>query len=255
MKTLSEIVAAVAEFVGGDKAKAKDVVQALRDDAGTKPIAQELINIGNAGKTAELKPKLEEAETALRTANARVTELETENSDLRKNAPNAAAAEEVAKKKYEPLIAAEKTKREKAEAAMKDLRRKAFRSQFESALRKPDDKGIQVGDDDDDLIRKAIIDQYMDRYVEKDDGTEDVLQLDSAIPYDGKNLDEKVAGLVADVRRKVPPKYLMTRTDRGSGTGNGGGGGGGGSYDPVKAGTEMGKAEKAEQGDRSLAFK
>lgn len=79
--TLAEILAAVTEYVGGDKAKVKEVAQGLRDNADTKPIAQMLLNAGAGRKKgeveAEVKPLQEEVRKLTEERDSLLEQLET----------------------------------------------------------------------------------------------------------------------------------------------------------------------------------
>ena len=241
---LSEILAAIGTFVGGDKAKAKEVAEALRGDTSTKPVAQELINVGNAGKTAELQPRLKALEKERDEVVAARDALQVELDEVKAKTPDAKTIEEKAKAKYEPQIAKLTKERDDAIGGQKALRKQVAKEKFTSLLKRADEQGVKV---EDDWADRVVASEFDDRFVERDDGSLDVLQVGETTAYDGKTLDEKIASLAADVRKKVNPKYLITSTDRGGGVGGGGTGGRGqgGEWSELRKKIE---AERAAQG-------
>jgi hypothetical protein len=223
---LKEIVTAVADFIGDDKAKAKELAKAIRDDAAAKPMAQELINVGSGLKAGELDSKIKKLEGELAVTTEKLTATETELGEVKGKTPDAKTIEERERQKHEPRIAKLTKERDDAVSASKALRRQVARDKLAAQLRKAE-KGVRI-DDADDLIISALLTQYEDRLIERDDGTADVLQIGEASAYDGKTFDEKVAALAADIRKKVPEKYLITGGDNGAGVGGDRGSGGGG---------------------------
>lgn len=212
-KTLDELLADLNEYVGTDTAKADEVATALRERM--KIVSQPLINVGAklgkrdaTGKAAQVQAQLDAAKDELET-------VKGELAGLKERTPNVRDIEESEKRKWEPRIKQERERADKAEANAKKLREQVFRDKFAAHLTRSD--GANVRMDDDPLLIRALTEQYIDRYVQREDGTEDVLQIDNDTPYDGRTTDDKIAALADAARRKVPAKYLIAATDTGSG--------------------------------------
>jgi hypothetical protein len=251
---LKELIAGIATYVAGDRAKAKEVVDELRATEGTKPVAQQLVDIGQGGKAGELQPKLTKLENDLKEARETIAAKDASIEDLKNSkAPDRKAIEQELRTEFQKKLDGEKKLREEAQANSKALRKKVAVDAFVGLLMKPDDQGVSV---EEGWARQVVAREFDDRFDEAEDGTQRVLQIGSTLPYDGKH-EEQIAALAKEARKKVATTYLRTSTDRGSGLSGGGTGGSGGNYDPVKAGTEMGKVEKADTsvGEKSLAFK
>lgn len=222
-KTLEELLADVHEFVGTDTGKADELATALRERV--KIVSQPLINVGAklgkrdaTGKAAQLQAQFTAAQEELET-------VKGELATLKERTPNVRDIEESEKRKWEPRIKTERERADKAEASAKKLREQVFRDKFAANLTRSDGANVRL--DDDPLIVRAIVEQYMDRYIQREDGTEDVLQIDNDTPYDGRTTDDKITALADAARRKVNSKYLITATDSGGGTRPPGGGGNG----------------------------
>lgn len=212
-KTIDELIADVNEFIGTDPGNGDLYATALRERV--KTVSQPLINIGakvgkreQVGKNADLQAKLTTAEEQLE-------QVKGELTSLKDRTPNARDIEENEKRKWQPLIKKEQERAEKAELNARKLREQVFRDKFAAHLTRSD--GANVRMDDDPLLVRALTEQYLDRYVQREDGTEEVLQIDNDTPYDGRTTDDKIAALAEAARRKVPAKYLIAATDSGSG--------------------------------------
>jgi hypothetical protein len=247
---LPEILAAISTHVAGDKTKAKEVVDALRGNDGTKIVAQQLIDIGQGGKSGELQPKITKLESDLRTANETIAAREADIENLKNSkSPDRKAIEEELRGDFQKKIDAEKKARAKAESDAKALRKKVAKDAFVGELTQPDEAGTYV---EKEWAQRVVAAEFDDRFDEAEDGTQRVLQIGSSLPYDGK-LEDQIKALAKEARKGVPTRYQLTGADRGSGLSGNSGSGSGGSYDPVKAGIEMGKAEKGEK-EKNLAF-
>jgi hypothetical protein len=220
-KTLDELLTDIREFVGTDSTKANDLASALRERE--KTVAQPLINVGAKLSKKDLGTKITTLETQLAEAKDKLTETESEFAQFKERSPSLRDLEDNEKRKWEPRVKLEKERADKAEQNAKTLRQQVFRDKFSSHLTRPDAAGTHV--DNDPLIVRAIVEQYLDRYVQKDDGSEDVLQIDNDTPYDGRTTDDKIAALADAARRKVNAKYLITQTDNGGGVRNSNGNG------------------------------
>lgn len=217
-KTLEELLTDVNEFVGTDTARADELATALRERV--KIVSQPLINVGaklgkreQSGKTNDLTAKLQTATEQLETA-------QEELKALKDRTPNVRDIEENERRKWEPRIKQEKERADKAEQNARKLREQVFEDTLASHLTRDDSSGTRL--DNDPLVVRAVVQQYRDRYVLREDGTEDVLQIDNDTPYDGRTQEDKIAALAAAAMRKVNPKFLVTQADNGAGVRNSG---------------------------------
>lgn len=245
--TLDEIIGGITELAGDDPAKAKELATALRERA--KPIAQVLINVGSALKKDEVKREHDALRSERDTAAAERDEAKQALEDERGKAPDAKAIEERLKAEHKKALDKANDRADTAEKRAKELNRQVARDLTISHLTTPDESGMYVDPEHAELL---MIGRYSDRYVDREDGALDVLQIDETAAYDGKDIKEKTAALARDIRKKVQAKNLVTSTD--SGGGIRGGGGGGGSYDPVKDGQERGKKQAVTATEKSLAY-
>lgn len=212
-KTLDDIVADIIEHVGTDTERAESLAQKIRESV--KLVAQPLINAGVALEKRETKAKLARYETALGETKEKLAATEQEFTQFKEKVPNVRDVEEAERKKWEPRLLKEKDRADKAEGGVRKLREQVFKDKFEARLTRPDAQNVRV--DNDPLIVRGIIEEFKDRYVQKEDGTEEVLQIDSDTPYDGRTIDDKINALADAARRKVSSKFLITGTDSGAG--------------------------------------
>lgn len=238
--TLDEILAALAEHVGDDKAKGDEAAKAIREKV--KLVSQPLINVGSALKKEETKKEIADLKATVETLTQELDEtkatLETTNAtkpDVQKLEADLTAKWQ---KKVDDL---------KKQLAGKD-------ESLKGALRRGSIKALTA-----ELIKAGIDPEYAKEVLAAkhagaieigDDGSITVKGLDG-IALDGDE-DAKVAALAADVRKQVAPKWVLTNADSGGGVGSGGRSGS--TYDPVKVGTEMGQQERAKASDNKLAF-
>jgi hypothetical protein len=219
-KTLEEIFADLNDFVGTDTAKATELATVLRERL--KTVSQVLINVGAKLGKREQASKITELEGKLAEAKEQLEATQQEFAGYKERTPNVRDVEENEKRKWEPRLQKEKERAEKAEQHARNLRLQVFRDKFASYLTRADQANVRV--DDDPLIIRALVEQYVDRYVQNEDGSEEVLQIDNDTPYDGRTLDDKIAALAQAARRNVSSKFLIAATDTGSGVRGPGGG-------------------------------
>lgn len=212
-KTVDELLTDLNEFLASDPAKGEEYATALRERV--KIVSQPLINVGAKLGKRELTGKNADLTAKLQTATEQLEQTQAELTALKEKTPNVRDIEENEKRKWEPRVRQVQERAEKAEASAKKLREQVFRDKFASHLTRADNANVRM--DDDPLLIRAITEQYLDRYKQNEDGTEDVLQIDNDTPYDGRTLDDKIALLASAARRAVPSKYLVTAADSGAG--------------------------------------
>lgn len=108
------------------------------------------------------------------------------------------------------------------------------------------------------MALKAVLNdpEVQSRLQYGEDGSRRVLQLGKDIDYAppaGTDALDLLATALIDRVRSEDPSEVLSAADGGAGAGNGGSGGGG--YDPAAEGRKMAEAQKAGQGDQSLAFR
>ncbi len=212
---LPEILAALAEYIGEDEAKAKEVAQALReadDTPGAKLVAQRLLTIGAGKKKGETDQQSKLLKKDLETAQAKIEELggELETAKGKPNEQQAAWD----KDRDKLLKRAEKAEQERdAERTARkgdsvNLARAAFRSALKGRV---DDFGLD-----------ALDRRFAERFKPREDGSGvDVLDEDGE-PIDapkGKTAEE----LLADVAfETVPAANRLRDMSPGGGSNRGG---------------------------------
>lgn len=251
-RELAEIVAELAECVGDDADKAKAARDALLDTsapAGARLVAQTLIERGRGGRTAELQPKLTKAENDLRTAQDALAAKDEEIAGLIAKAPNAAQIEADTKAKYDKKLKEATERGDAAELRARELNRQVARDLVQSLLTQPDAQGVYVEPEHADLVLHA---KYGDRFVDVDGGGLDLLQIDEAVPYEGKDLKAKAAAMAADIRKRTQTRNLITSADSGAGVRGGGGGGSGTMRQQIEAERKKEQDTKAPTGAERL---
>lgn len=239
---LADLVKAVNDFVGGDKAKAKDVAKALRSDS--KDVAQLLINVGAGQKSGETQAKVTDLETKLRETEEKLAEVTSEFAEHKAKTPDVATVEARERAKWEPKVKAKEDELKAARETTKNVLKRGAVARFTREL-------IKAGVDP-EYAQEVAANKYGDRFDPKDDGTLGVLQVGEAIEYDAADEDSKIAALAADVRKGIAPRWILTNADSGAGVRNGGGGGAG--YDAKKEGEAMAAKEKSSAANNKLAF-
>lgn len=213
---LSELIASINSFVGGDKAKAKEVAKALRDNA--KDVSQLLINVGAGQKSGEVGGKVTALEKERDEWKAKAEEVEQEFTEFKAKTPDVATVEARERAKWEPKV---KAKDEEVKATKETLRKALGGGTMQKVVAHLVAKlGV-----DDDYAREVLAARYADRIAVGDDGRIGVLQVGETSEYDAVTEDEKVAALAADIRKTVPPKFVNTNADSGAGVRGGSGGG------------------------------
>lgn len=216
--TPDEILADINKYVGADESRARELAETLRERS--KQLAQALINVGVKGTKKEFGPKVTQLESQLAESKQQLESVNAEFAAFKERSPSIRDLEDNEKRKWEPRVKQEKERADKAEANAKNLRSQVFEDKLAAQLTREDVGGTRL--DNDPLIVRAIVSQYRDRHVQRDDGTEDVLQIDNDTPYDGRTMDDKIGALADAARRKVNAKFLVTTADNGGGVRNSG---------------------------------
>jgi hypothetical protein len=237
--TLDEILAALAEHVGDDKAKGDEAAKAIRERV--KPVAQHLINVGSALKKDEVKADIK-----------KLTEERDAAIQERDEATEAMAAANAAKPDVAKIEADLTTKWSKKVSDLKD-QLKAKDDTLRGALRKGTvskfTAELIANGADPDWAEQVAVSKYGNLIEVKDDGSVLVKSPDG-LEYDGDEA-AKVKAFATDVGKLVPPKFRLTNADSGAGVRTGGSGS---TYDAAKEGREMAEKQKVENKAGNLAF-
>ncbi len=171
--TRDEVLASIAEYVGDDAAKVRDLVTGLRDKEGEhaprlNAVAQKLINAGAGKKSGEVEGRVKELESLIA---SREDELEQSRADLEaaRVKPTEQQAEwDKQRKRYEDAKAKAEKERDDERTARRadkvDLARAAFRQSLKGRV---DDFGLE-----------ALNARFAARFRAKDDGSVEVLDED-----------------------------------------------------------------------------
>jgi alanyl-tRNA synthetase len=214
---LPEILASLAEYVGDDKAKAKEVAQALRDRTGDhaptlNQVAQLLINHGAGKGKGEVSERQKKLDAELKAAQERVEELEAE-LETAKSAPTEQVTA-IARK----LERAEKERdAARSEAAEQKTGRIADKVELSRARFRSSLKG-QV----DEFGLDALDRRFADRFKPAEDGTVQILDAegDPIEPPKGKSPEDVLAD---EALAAVPASNRLRPMNGGGGAGGPGG--------------------------------
>lgn len=224
MASLDELLAGLAEYVGTDKAKAREVAVELKTRDVTKPIAEVLLRQGMTKRTADAENQVESLEAKVKELQGELDEKTQEIDRARSEAPDwkkrLEDTERRAKEKQDALRAeldAERTGRREDKLAI-------YRQKFLAELG-PD---VNV---DADYATDTLVPKYADRFRLTEDGKLEVLEPDETTPYDA-TAGDPIKALAQDVLRSVKPKFRIM------GQANPGGGVTGGASGDVKPRTD-----------------
>lgn len=216
----AEILAAITEYVGDDKAKAKEVAQSLRDTVATKPIAQLLINAGAGRKKGESDAELKRLEGEVQKL-TEANEALTEQLETAQKAPTEQQAswERERKKLTDAKDRAEKERDAEREGRTTDAVELSV-SRFLGSLRgRVDDFGL-------DALERRFRGRFRPAKASENGGTR-VEVLDSeGDPIEapkGKTPEEVLAEEAYEV---TPSANRVRNANSGSGAGSGGDAGG-----------------------------
>ncbi len=217
MTTLPEVLASLAEYIGDDSAKAKEVARALRDSKGEhadtlNPLAQVLIDVGAGKKKGE--------------SDKTVAEKQAEIDRLAEALESANEAAEVASKKPNELQADFDKRRlkleEKAAKLETDLKaerdgRRTDRVSYAAStpLR------FLNGAVDPDYLAEVVAPRLTRRVRPTEAGVEYLDEHET--PYDGDE-QQQAKALADDTLKAVPDKYRLRSMNPGGGSSNGGDG-------------------------------
>jgi hypothetical protein len=216
----AEIIAAINEYVGDDKAKAKEFAKALRARAGE--VAVSLINIGKSQGTSEAGGEVKKLEAQVKELTEALEAKEQEMADFRAKTPDAATIEESTRKKWESKLRKAETERDDAHRRFNDAVVQIGIDKAVALLITPNEQGVRADREYAELIAAGKLRPH---FVPKPDGSLAVKQIGEETEYDGDTLDAKVAALVKDFRPYIPATFLMSNADGGAGVRSGPGGG------------------------------
>jgi len=214
---VTEIIAAINEHTGNDKAKAKDFAKVLR--AGAPEVAQSLINIGGSQKATEVTGKVKELEGQVKELTEAVEQKDQELTELRAKTPDAAAIEESTKRKYDVKLRKLEQERDEAKKRHEDAVVQIGLDKAIAEMITPNEQGVRV---DREWAQELGALKLRSQFIAKPDGSLAVKQIGDESEYDG-TLDEKVKALVKDFRAYVPETFKFSNADGGAGIRNGAG--------------------------------
>lgn len=214
MATLDEMLGALADYVGDDKAKVREVALALNATDTTKPIAEVLLKRGMSKRTADAETRIADLEGQLARMKDELDEKDQEIEKSRSDAPDWKKRLEDQERRYQEKLAT-------ATKALEDERRArdegdlaGYRARFVKEL----GPGIHV---DEDWAETVLAAKYADRFRLGEGRKLEVLEPDETTPY-GSDVEDPIKQLAQDVLRTVPAKYrIMGRADAGGGVSSG----------------------------------
>lgn len=209
---LQEILAALTEYVGDDKAKAKDVAFKLRNEADLKPIGSLIYNAGAARHKGETGTKLTDLEKQLATLTDEREDL-AQQLEAAKGKPNEqlADAEKQRKKLEDRAIKAETDLKAERDGRTTD-RVGHIAGRVASHLK---------GQVDDDYLSEVLTARIKGRVKPSENGKVELLAEDQT-PYDGDG-EAVEKELATDVLKAVPDKFRLRNMQPGGGVSGGGG--------------------------------
>lgn len=213
--TDDELLAAIAEHVGDDEAKAKQFAINMAAKAapdGARAVAQVTYNRGLSKRTTEVAGKAGELQAALTKA---TDELEAKNAELielRSNVPNwQRQREELDRKWQAKLDAAEQKAAEIKQARLLD-KVEIERGKFVAALRIGQDGGVDK--DYGELLPPYYVGQFV---ADQDSQTVKIRELGESNAFYDPADGEPAEQLARDVIAKLPPKVKILGTPEGGG--------------------------------------
>jgi hypothetical protein len=212
---VTDIIAAINEHTGNDKAKAKDFAKVLR--AGAPEVAQSLINIGGSQKATEVTGRIKELEATVKELTEAAEQKDQEITELRAKAPDAAAIEESTKRKYDVKLRKLEQERDDARKRHEDAVVQIGIDKAIAMMITPNEQGVRV---DREWAEQLGAMKLRAQFAPRPDGSLAVKQIGEESEYDG-TLDEKVAALVKDFRAYVPETFKFSNADGGAGIRNG----------------------------------
>lgn len=214
--TLEELLGGLAEYVGNDKDKAREVALAIHKKDETQPVAQVLVNRGMSKRTADVSTKVAELEGQITRLKDEVDEKDAEIQQLRSEQPNWGKKLEETEKRYQQRMQETAQQLEAERAARRNDQLAIHRNRFLQKL----GPGTQV---DKEWAETVLAAKYADRFRLDEAGNLEVLEVGETTPYDAAGGDP-VDLLVQDVLRTVPGKYRILSQQPAGGGGTQGGG-------------------------------
>lgn len=209
--TLEEILAALAEFVGDDEAKVKDVARSLRSTDGTKPIASVIYNAGAASKKGETTTKVKELTDQVTTLTEERNEL-TQQLEAAKAKPDEHQVEwDRQKKKLEERAT-------KAEGELKLEREGRVGDRVGHVAGRV--AGHLKGHVDDEYLSEVLTPKISKRVRPADGGKIELLGGDET-PLDGEG-EVLEKALATEMLKAVPDKFRLRNLQAGGGVSGGG---------------------------------
>ncbi|MBA2672028.1 MAG: hypothetical protein H0U67_16790 [Gemmatimonadetes bacterium] len=212
---LPDILGAIAEYVGDDKDKAREVALAIHKKDETQPVAQVLVNRGMTKRTADAAAKVATLEAQISGLKSEVEEKDGEIQQLRTEQPNWGKRVEETEKRYQQRLNEAQQHLEAEKKARREDQLAIHRQRFVSKL----GPGTQV---DKEWAETVLASKYADRLRLDDEGHLEVLEVGESTPYDAAGGDP-IDLLVQDVLRTVPGKYRILGTPSPGGGTQGGG--------------------------------
>lgn len=217
-----EIIAAINELVGSDRAKAKEFAKELRSGVG--PVAQSLINIGKSQAQSDGGAELDRLKQQVQDLTESVEAKDAEIQQLTAKVPDAAQVEESYRKKWEPKLTKAEQRALEAETRATTLAQQVVVDKALARLLARNEQGQAA---DPEYVHLIAAEKIRKLVTPKPDGNVGVRTLDGDGEYDGETVDQKVDALIKDFRPTIPAAFVLTNADSGAGVRNGGGSVGG----------------------------
>jgi hypothetical protein len=211
---LDEMLDALAEYVGENKEKAREVGLKLLDKDGTKPIGEVLLKKGIGKRTAEASEKVTDLQAQLTEAKDSLAEAKQQIKDLEGKEPNWQRRLEDNDRKWQAkLDAAEAKVSEERSVSLSD-KVSIERQKFVAALRIGQAGGVDAD------FGPLLPSQYADRFVaDPETRTVKVLEIGEKDSYYDPADGEPTEQLAKDVIAKLPPKArIVGEPEPGGGT-------------------------------------
>lgn len=211
MPNADEILGAIAEYVGEDKAKARELALEMLGKPETKPVAQVLLQRGLSKRAAEATGKASELEAETARLRQQVEEQTEELEQLRAKEPNFAKTLSETETRWKKKVDEATARAEQAEQRRREKELDTYRQKLmnEIGLGKP-------GGVEEEWGEVYIPGKYYDRILLEDGDKLRVLEPGTDTPYDPADGDP-IKQLAEDVKRAIPPKYRLMGTATGGG--------------------------------------
>lgn len=242
--TIAEIIAQLAA-AATDDAKRQEVVTALHSTM--QPVYQVIFNKGHGQGMAAQSEKLTAAEAAKTAAEQSATALKTQLEEAtKKGTPDVEAIRTQHAQDLERIQKEAKEKADGLEAKLRDERTARAKADLKAAL-----KGKVVDDFVDVAVERAAL---QGRIRHREDGSTFVVQAGTEVELQAPAGRTALELLAEEIHTAAPATLRLSTADQGGGTTTAAGGGTTG-YDPVAAGKEKAKEQKASAASADLALR